>query len=156
MLFTSNETNLSTKLVMDRGNRVHCQASTMWLWFQNCSVGYQPTSSVVMRRKFLELSTLLSKDDICKYSFTDGSVKLRNSLPVHVIGAESVNSSNLSRPPGGYNPHPSFHATPPTIWSSKGVIRGCLRGVFMWSWWEGWHEPIYLLYETNNAHNLVI
>ena len=35
-------------------------------------------------------------------------------------------NSDLSRPPGGYTP--SFHATPPTIWSSKGVIRGCLWG----------------------------
>ena len=52
---------------------------------------------------------------------------------------------------------PSFHATPPTIWSSKGVIRGVFTGVFMWfKCGQNWHEPIYLLYETNNAQNLII
>ena len=32
---------------------------------------------------------------------------------------------------------PQFSCDTPTIWSSKGVIRGCLREVFMWSWWKG-------------------
>ena len=53
---------------------------------------------------------------------------------------------------------PSFHATPPTIWSSKGVIRGVYGGVYVIIL-EGvkyWREPIYLLYETNNAQKLVI
>ena len=41
----------------------------------------------------------------------------------------------IQTPQGGYNPQ--FSCDTPTIWSSKGVIRRCLRGVFMWSWWKG-------------------
>ena len=72
---------------------------------------------------------------------------------------------DLSRPPRGVIT-PSFHATPPpTIWNSisKWVIRGCLQGgvyVIVMEWVinvvKYWHEPIYLLYETNSAPNLVI
>jgi len=55
-------------------------------------------------------------------------------LPFCWIKDVHIESVIYPDPPGGggYNP-PSFHATPPTIWSSRGVI----RGGFMWSWWKG-------------------
>ena len=69
----------------------------------------------------------------------------------------------IQTPQGGVITPPQFSCdTPPTIWSSGGLSGGCFRGVYVIVM-EGvinmvkyWHEPIYLLYETNNAQNLVI
>ena len=66
--------------------------------------------------------------------------------------------SDLSRPPGGggYNPQFSCDIPQPSEVQrglSGGVYGGCLcdrDGRVKY-----WHEPIYLLYETNNAQNLV-
>ena len=75
----------------------------------------------------------------------------------------STTTSDLSRPPRGGVITPQFSCDSPTIWSSKWVIRGCLQvGVYVIvmerviNVVKYWHEPIYLLYETNNAQNLVI
>ena len=77
-----------------------------------------------------------------------------------LISLSKAVDSDLSRPPGGYNPQ--FSCDTPTIWSSKGLSGGVYGGVYVIVM-EGvinvvknWHEPIYLLYETNNAQNLVI
>ena len=39
-------------------------------------------------------------------------------------------------PQGGYNP-PVFMRHPQPSEVQRGLSGGCLRGVFMWSWWKG-------------------
>ena len=60
--------------------------------------------------------------------------------------------SDLSRPPRGVITPQMRHPQP------SEVQRGYQGGVYVivMEWVKYWHEPIYLLYETNNAQNLVI
>ena len=65
---------------------------------------------------------------------------------------------------GGYNPPPTqFSCDTPNHLKFKGGIRRvftgrclCDRDGRVINVFKYWHEPIYLLYETNNAQNLVI